>query len=86
MSLFRHDLPRARHLVTPAWLARLATGRSVEAAPLNDWCLFEVGCKGYFAMIRACAPHMCRQGSGWIVNTSSGSGFGHPGSGTKLGL
>lgn len=40
---------------------------------------FDVGCKGYFALIRAAAPHMCRQGSGAIVNTSSGSGFGHPG-------
>jgi 3-oxoacyl-[acyl-carrier protein] reductase len=40
---------------------------------------FDVGCKGYFAMIRAVAPHMCRQGSGAIINTSSGSGFGHPG-------
>ena len=34
--------------------------------------------KGYFAMIRSVAPHLCRQGSGAIVNTSSGSGFGHP--------
>ncbi|TML12794.1 MAG: SDR family NAD(P)-dependent oxidoreductase [Actinobacteria bacterium] len=34
--------------------------------------------KGYFAMIKYAAPHMCRQGSGVIVNTSSGSGFGHP--------
>lgn len=46
----------------------------------QDWDrTFDVGCKGYFAMIRAAAPHMCRQGSGAIVNTSSGSGFGHPG-------
>jgi NAD(P)-dependent dehydrogenase (short-subunit alcohol dehydrogenase family) len=37
-----------------------------------------VNLKGYFAMIRAAAPHMCRRGSGAIVNTSSGSGFGHP--------
>ena len=37
-----------------------------------------VNLKGYFAMIRAVAPHLCRQGSGAIVNTSSGSGFGHP--------
>jgi NAD(P)-dependent dehydrogenase (short-subunit alcohol dehydrogenase family) len=37
-----------------------------------------VNLKGYFAMIRAAAPHMCRQGSGAVVNTSSGSGFGHP--------
>jgi NAD(P)-dependent dehydrogenase (short-subunit alcohol dehydrogenase family) len=40
---------------------------------------YSVGCKGYFAMIRAVAPSMCRRGSGAIVNTSSGSGFGHPG-------
>ena len=37
-----------------------------------------VNLKGYFAMIRAAAPYLCRQGSGAIVNTSSGSGFGHP--------
>jgi 3-oxoacyl-[acyl-carrier protein] reductase len=37
-----------------------------------------VNVTGYFAMIRAAAPHMCRKGSGAIVNTSSGSGFGHP--------
>jgi 3-oxoacyl-[acyl-carrier protein] reductase len=37
-----------------------------------------VNLKGYFALIRAAAPHLCRQGSGAIVNTSSGSGFGHP--------
>lgn len=38
----------------------------------------DVNLKGYFAMIRAVAPNLCRQGSGAIVNTSSGSGFGHP--------
>jgi NAD(P)-dependent dehydrogenase (short-subunit alcohol dehydrogenase family) len=37
-----------------------------------------VNVSGYFAMTRAAAPHMCRKGSGAIVNTSSGSGFGHP--------
>ena len=37
-----------------------------------------VNLKGYFATIRAAAPHLCGQGSGVIVNTSSGSGFGHP--------
>ena len=31
-------------------------------------------------MIRAAVPHMARAGGGAIVNTSSGSGFGHPGS------
>ena len=34
--------------------------------------------KGYFAMIKYATPYMCRQGRGVIVNTSSGSGFGHP--------
>jgi NAD(P)-dependent dehydrogenase (short-subunit alcohol dehydrogenase family) len=34
--------------------------------------------KGYFAMMKYALPHMCRQGRGVIVNTSSGSGFGHP--------
>lgn len=37
-----------------------------------------VNLKGYFAMIRAAAPHLCRQHAGAVVNTSSGSGFGHP--------
>jgi len=46
----------------------------------EQWDLsLDVNLKGYFAMIRAAAPHMCRQGSGAIVNTASGSGFGHPG-------
>ena len=45
----------------------------------DDWDLtFAVNLKGYFAMIRSAAPYLCRQGSGAIVNTSSGSGFGHP--------
>ena len=45
----------------------------------EDWDLaLGVNLKGYFAMIREAAPHLCGQGSGVIVNTSSGSGFGHP--------
>jgi NAD(P)-dependent dehydrogenase (short-subunit alcohol dehydrogenase family) len=60
---------------------------NATAGAINDlWSFTEdewdrtigVNLKGYFAMIRAVAPHMCRQGSGAIVNTSSGSGFGHP--------
>jgi 3-oxoacyl-[acyl-carrier protein] reductase len=44
-----------------------------------DWDrTFAVNVKGYFAMIRSVTPHMARQRSGAIVNTSSGSGFGHP--------
>ena len=34
--------------------------------------------KGYFAMTKFVVPHMAAQGGGVIVNTSSGSGFGHP--------
>lgn len=34
--------------------------------------------KGYFAMTKFVVPHMARQRKGAIVNTSSGSGFGHP--------
>jgi NAD(P)-dependent dehydrogenase (short-subunit alcohol dehydrogenase family) len=45
----------------------------------EEWDLaLDVNLKGYFAMIRAAAPHLCGQGAGAIVNTSSGSGFGHP--------
>jgi 3-oxoacyl-[acyl-carrier protein] reductase len=34
--------------------------------------------KGYFAMTKYVVPHMAKNGKGAIVNTSSGSGFGHP--------
>jgi 3-oxoacyl-[acyl-carrier protein] reductase len=45
----------------------------------SDWdATLGVNLKGYFAMIRYAAPHMCKQGSGVIVNTSSASGYGHP--------
>jgi 3-oxoacyl-[acyl-carrier protein] reductase len=45
----------------------------------DEWDLAQdVNLKGYFAMIRELAPHFCGQRSGAIVNTSSGSGFGHP--------
>jgi NAD(P)-dependent dehydrogenase (short-subunit alcohol dehydrogenase family) len=44
-----------------------------------EWDLaIDVNLKGYFALIRECTPHFCGQGAGAIVNTSSGSGFGHP--------
>ena len=44
-----------------------------------EWDLAQdVNLKGYFALIREVAPHFCGQGAGAIVNTSSGSGFGHP--------
>jgi len=45
----------------------------------DEWDLaFDVNLKGYFALIREVTPRFCGQGSGAIVNTSSGSGFGHP--------
>ncbi|WP_445230443.1 sulfurtransferase [Duganella rhizosphaerae] len=43
---FRPDLVRWRQLVTPAWLAALTAGATVEAAPSADWRLFDVGCGG----------------------------------------
>ena len=45
----------------------------------EEWDLAQdVNLKGYFALIREVAPHFAGQGAGVIVNTSSGSGFGHP--------
>jgi NAD(P)-dependent dehydrogenase (short-subunit alcohol dehydrogenase family) len=45
----------------------------------EEWDLtVDVNLKGYFAMIKFASVHMCRQRSGVIINTSSGSGFGHP--------
>ena len=41
---FRPDLARWRQLVTPAWLAALADGAAVAAAPAPGWRLMEVGC------------------------------------------
>jgi 3-oxoacyl-[acyl-carrier protein] reductase len=65
----------------------IVINNATASGPPNDlWQVTEeewdlslgVNLKGYFAMIRFAAPHLCRQGSGAIVNTSSGSGFGHP--------
>jgi 3-oxoacyl-[acyl-carrier protein] reductase len=45
----------------------------------EEWDLaLGVNLKGYFALIREAAPIFADQHSGAIVNTSSGSGFGHP--------
>ncbi len=47
--------------------------------PEADWDrTHEVNLKGYLAMLRAVTPHMARGGGGVVVNTASGSGFGHP--------
>ncbi|WP_067899674.1 SDR family NAD(P)-dependent oxidoreductase [Nocardia vaccinii] len=46
----------------------------------EDWdATFDVNLKGYMAMIRAAVPHLAAQETSSIVNTASGSGFGHPG-------
>lgn len=46
----------------------------------SDWDrTIAVNLSGYFAMIREAVPHMAAQGSGVIINTSSGGGFGLPG-------
>jgi 3-oxoacyl-[acyl-carrier protein] reductase len=45
----------------------------------SDWdSTLGVNLKGYYAMIKYLAPHMCERGSGVIVNTASASGYGHP--------
>jgi NAD(P)-dependent dehydrogenase (short-subunit alcohol dehydrogenase family) len=63
-------------LVNNATAARNADLWQVTEA---EWDLaLDVNLKGYFALIREVAPHLCGQGAGAIVNTSSGSGFGHP--------
>lgn len=43
---FRHDLPRWRQLVTPAWVAGLTAGAAIAAPPAGAWRLFEVGYGG----------------------------------------
>jgi 3-oxoacyl-[acyl-carrier protein] reductase len=45
----------------------------------DQWdAVLDVNLKGYFLMARAVSPTMCERGEGVIINTSSGSGFGHP--------
>ena len=59
--------------------ATAARNADLWAVTEEEWDLaIDVNLKGYFAMIREAVPHLCRQGHGAVVNTSSGSGFGHP--------
>ena len=78
-SIVAHALDafgRVDVLVNNATAARNADLWKLSEA---EWDLaIDVNLKGYFAMIREVAPHFCGQGAGAIVNTSSGSGFGHP--------
>ena len=78
-SIVQHTLDsfgRVDILINNATSARNADLWALTEA---EWDLaLDVNLKGYFAMVREAAPHLCRQGHGSIVNTSSGSGFGHP--------
>jgi NAD(P)-dependent dehydrogenase (short-subunit alcohol dehydrogenase family) len=59
--------------------ATAARNADLWALTEAEWDLaIDVNLKGYFALIREVAPHFAEQGSGAVVNTSSGSGFGHP--------
>ncbi|WP_420640158.1 SDR family NAD(P)-dependent oxidoreductase [Candidatus Poriferisocius sp.] len=45
----------------------------------KEWDLtVDVNLKGYFAMMKHAVPHLVAQETSVIINTSSGSGFGHP--------
>lgn len=45
----------------------------------DEWdTVHDVNLKGYAAMMRESIPHLARAGGGSIINTSSGSGYGHP--------
>jgi NAD(P)-dependent dehydrogenase (short-subunit alcohol dehydrogenase family) len=78
-AIVEHALDAFGHvdvLVNNATAARNADLWKLTEA---EWDLaIDVNLKGYFALIRECAPHFSAQGAGAIVNTSSGSGFGHP--------
>ncbi|PNY81461.1 SDR family NAD(P)-dependent oxidoreductase [Deinococcus koreensis] len=52
-------------------------GRPLEEISEADWhAIFRVNVDGAFLFAQAVAPHMKRQGSGRIVNISSGAGLG----------
>lgn len=56
VASFRTDLARWRQLVTPGWLAALAAGAAVAAAPSPGWRLLEVGCGCATSFERAHIP------------------------------
>jgi thiosulfate/3-mercaptopyruvate sulfurtransferase len=58
---FRRDLPRWRHLVTPAWLAGLVAGAPITAAPAGEWRLVEIGFGDFNAFVGGHIP-----GAGYI--------------------
>jgi len=54
--LLRRAVARWQQLVTPAWLAALLGGQSVEAAPAGEWRLFEVGCHAITGFLHGHVP------------------------------
>jgi thiosulfate/3-mercaptopyruvate sulfurtransferase len=63
---FRQDLARARHLLTPGWLAALIGGQAPEAAPAHGWLLFEVGCGDEPAFLNGHIPGARYLDTGWL--------------------
>jgi thiosulfate/3-mercaptopyruvate sulfurtransferase len=56
VNLLPRHLPRWQQLLTPSWLAAWLSGLPVEAAPLSDWRLFEVGCGDAASFMQAHIP------------------------------
>jgi 3-oxoacyl-[acyl-carrier protein] reductase len=78
-AIVQHALDAFGHVDVLVNNATAARNADLWRVTEEEWDLAQdVNLKGYFAMIRDLAPHFCGQGAGAIVNTSSGSGFGHP--------
>jgi 3-oxoacyl-[acyl-carrier protein] reductase len=78
-EIVEHAVDAFGHLDIVVNNATAARNADLWRVTEEEWDLaLGVNLKGYFAMIREAAPHLCGQGSSVIVNTSSGSGFGHP--------
>ncbi len=78
-DIVQHAIDAFGHLDIVVNNATAARNADIWRVTEKEWDLaLGVNLKGYFALIREAAPHLCGQGGGAIVNTSSGSGFGHP--------
>ncbi|WP_198119491.1 sulfurtransferase [Massilia rhizosphaerae] len=62
----RRDLARARHLVTPAWIAGLVAGAPVAAPPAGAWRLFEAGCGAAAAFAAGHVPRAGYLDTAWF--------------------
>lgn len=78
-DIVRHALDAFGRLDIVVNNATAARNADIWRVTEAEWDLaLGVNLKGYFALIREAAPIFAQQRSGAIVNTSSGSGFGHP--------